>query len=429
MISERMQKHLLHKCFIAEELDSSTIEINDWTEPWREILLLVERNELDRTPYTALYSACQSVGHSHDKAQELIDQINTAAEPMTFPSLAEIAETLKPIRWLWPNWVPRGMLSLLGAYQGTGKSYLVLDLARTVIHGGPWPDGALSEQLGKVIYVEAESVPQITNERAIALGLNRSQLWLMMPDNGQLLDLTQPVWQNRLLDMASAIQPELIIIDSLTSISSAGQNSVEDTNRLLMFLVGIAREIDCGLLVLHHLRKPGGGQLSLPGMSLHDFRGSSHITAMARTVMGLNVIQNGRQFSLNGPRRLDLVKTNLGTYPEGIGIEMERTDAAVKFIYGKAPGWDEEGPGQKCEDWLIEYLENNGPCKPAEVLAAGEAAGYNERMIYRVRRQLPEIVNSRGKKAAGNLWALESQIDGEETETDDYEKNTDTLTH
>ena len=32
----------------------------------------------------------------------------------------------------------------------------------------------------------------------------------------------------------------MIVIDSLTSISSAGQNSVEDTNRLLMFLVGLA---------------------------------------------------------------------------------------------------------------------------------------------------------------------------------------------
>jgi hypothetical protein len=59
-------------------------------------------------------------------------------------------------------------------------------------------------------------------------------------------------------------------------------------------------------------------------MSLHDFRGSSHITAMARTVMGLNVLQNGKQFSLSGPRRLDLVKTNLGNYPEGIGIELQR---------------------------------------------------------------------------------------------------------
>ena len=54
----------------------------------------------------------------------------------------------------------------------------------------------------------------------------------------------------------------------------------------MLYLVALARHCDCGLLVLHHLRKPPGGQLSLPGMSVHDFRGSGHITAMSRTVMG-----------------------------------------------------------------------------------------------------------------------------------------------
>ena len=40
-----------------------------------------------------------------------------------------------------------------------------------------------------------------------------------------------------------------------------------------IFLVGLAL-CWCGLLVLHHLCKPPGDQLSLPGMSIHDFRGS-----------------------------------------------------------------------------------------------------------------------------------------------------------
>ena len=131
-----------------------------------------------------------------------------------------------------------GMLSLLGAYQGTGKSYFVLDLARGDPRRGVagWGGGGTR---GKVIYVEAEAIPQVTNERAMKLGLDRNQLYLMMADNGELLDLTQPKWQDRLVDMATVVRPELIVIDSLSSISSIGQNSVEDTNRLLMFLVGL----------------------------------------------------------------------------------------------------------------------------------------------------------------------------------------------
>ena len=418
MITERMQKHLLYKCFVTNELDSAEIDIHDWTDPWREILLLAERNDTPYIGVSPLWHALEKVAKDHETARLWRTEIDDAAEPLTFPSLAEIADTLTPVRWVWPNWVPRGMLSILGAYQGTGKSFLVLDLARTVIDGGPWPDGAPCAQLGTVLYVEAESVPQLTNERALALGLNRHKLWLLMPDNGQILDLTQITWQERLLDMAMTVGPELIIIDSLTSISSMGQNSVEDTNRLLMFLVGVARELDCGLLVLHHLRKPGAGQFSLPGMSLHDFRGSSHITAMARTVMGLNVIQNGKQFSLSGPRRLDLVKTNLGNYPEGIGIELQRDGEKVRFVYGAAQSFDQDSPSQSCEQWLIAYLEENGPTRPAQVVAAGEKAGFSRPTIYRVRKQLQGIIRNTNPsfKAPDNTWRLAEE---DEDDTDD----------
>src|SRR3972149_5886400 len=42
-----------------------------------------------------------------------------------FPSLRDIAEDLPPIEWLWPGWIPRGMLTIFGAAQGSGKSKMV----------------------------------------------------------------------------------------------------------------------------------------------------------------------------------------------------------------------------------------------------------------------------------------------------------------
>jgi len=424
MITERMQKRLLYQALVEGSIDSQEIDLTGWVWPWREILLASDRPEVEAQAWATgrLFPALRLVASDGDQAREWKYAIEEASEAIHFPSLAEIGDTLPPVRWLWPGWIPRGMLSLLGAFQGTGKSYFVLDLARTVIEGGPWPDGQPVEQIGNVIYVEAEGIPQVTNDRAKSLGMNRQNIWLLMAEMGEMIDLTQPVWQDRLVDMATTLKPELIVIDSLTSISSAGQNSVEDTNRLLMFLVGLSRHVDCGLLVLHHLRKPPGGQLSLPGMSVHDFRGSGHITAMARTVLGLTVVQTGRQFSLNGKRRLDLVKTNLGRYPTGVGIEMKEEGERVTFTYGEPPSFEQEAPGDKCEEWLIEYLEENGPSKPADVIAAGEAEGFNERMIYRVRRQLKEIVNSRGKKAAGNRWALAGQ---EDEDSEDSEEDGD----
>jgi hypothetical protein len=424
MITERMQKRFLYQVLVEESMDSEEIDLTRWTWPWREILLTAERpHKYAINERMGLRDALLVVADDNEEtAREWRHEIEDANEPMSFPTLADIADTLKPVSWLWPGWIPRGMLSLLGAYQGTGKSYFVLDLARTVIHGGPWPDGAIPDRIGNVVYVEAEAIPQVTNERAQALGINRHKLWLMMAENGEMLDLTQPRWQDHLLDLATTVQPQLIIIDSLSSISSSGQNSVEDTTRLMLYLVALARHCDCGLLVLHHLRKPPGGQLNLPGMSVHDFRGSGHITAMARTVLGLSVIQNGRQFSLNGPRRLDLVKSNLGPYPEGIGLKLETNGDQVRFVYGEPVAFEDaqESPGDKCEEWLLSYLEENGPSKPADVLRAGESAGFSKSTIYRTRKQLAALISNTDKnfRAPGNLWQLASG-DVDEDEADD----------
>jgi hypothetical protein len=420
MITERMQKRLLYQAFIENTLDSTEFEIAGWSWPWSELLLRAERNLGALDGHSALFESARSLADKGtDDAHTWMREIEDAAEPLHFPTLADIADTLKPVSWLWPGWIPRGMLSLLGAYQGTGKSYFVLDLARTVIEGGPWPDGASSDRIGNVVYVEAEAIPQVTNERAQALGINRHKLWLMMAENGELLDLTQPRWQDHLLDLATTVAPQLIVIDSLSSISSSGQNSVEDTNRLLMYLVALARHCDCGLLMLHHLRKPPGGQLNLPGMSVHDFRGSGHITAMARTVMGLSVIQTGRQFSLNGARRLDLVKSNLGPYPEGIGLKLEADGDRVRFVYGAPVAFDEqESTGDKCEDWLLGYLAAHGASKPGDVVAAGKDAGFTRDTIYRTRKSLQAMIGNTEKnyKAPGNLWRLVSDEDEDEEE-------------
>ena len=410
MITERMMQNLIYRALVAKEIESVDIDLSGWRWPWREIVLAAEREAWKPLGTTGLEYAVDIVaGEDMDARRFWKADIYDAAEPLKFPTLAEIAENLPPVTWLWPGWVPRGMLSLLGAYQGTGKSYFVLDLARAVIHGGVWPDGADVASRGTVIYVEAEAIPQVTNERAVKLGLDRHQLYLMMAENGELLDLTQAKWQDRLVDMATVVRPELIVIDSLSSISSIGQNSVEDTNRLLMFLVALARYVDCGLLVLHHLRKPPGGQLSLPGMSIHDFRGSSHITAMARTILGLTVVQTGRQFSLNGSRRLDLVKTNLGPYPEeGIGVQLETEGDAVRFVYGEPVSFEQESPGDSCEEWLIEYLEEHGPSKPGDVVKAASKEGFTRDTLYRTRKKLSDqVFNTKSNlRHPGNCWTV-----------------------
>jgi len=336
-----------------------------------------------------------------------------------FPSLRDIAADLLPIQWAWPNWLPIGMLTLLAARPGSGKSMLALDLAHRIIAGQPWPDGQPMHRPGaSVIYVDGENVPQILNERAEKWQMDRNNLYLLLPDEDDvILDLSTARYQDKLAQMAYRLAPGLIVVDSLGSVMGKGENAIEDVRALLAYLAGLANQNDCGLLLIHHLRKASNGQMSLLDTVDPDMiRGSSHITAMARVAWGLATVQTGPDPNRNGPRKLEVIKSNLSRYPDALGITLEPLPDgdAVKMVYAlTAPEpFREATTGDEAAAWLLGYLADAGkPVKPAEVIAAAAEAGFSRAMVYRAREaQQSEIINTIGRKSPANCWALPTTV-------------------
>jgi hypothetical protein len=58
--------------------------------------------------------------------------------PIEFPMAPAFGET-KPIEWLWPGRVALGMVTFLEGAGGSGKTFVVLDMAARVSRGDPWP--------------------------------------------------------------------------------------------------------------------------------------------------------------------------------------------------------------------------------------------------------------------------------------------------
>ncbi len=341
----------------------------------------------------------------------LIGQI-VAAVPggkLSFPSLKDLAADLPPIEWLWRNWIPRGMLSLLGAIPGAGKTYLALDLAWRLIANTTFPDGTpVNIPDACAIFVDAEGLPQLVNERAAAWKMDTSRLYLMTPPVTEVLDLNLPTYQDHLIEMVVTLNPALVVIDSLSSISSKGENNVEDVRNVLAFLSGLASDAHTAMLLIHHLRKRNG-LAAMDLLSADDFRGSSHIIAMARSILGLNIIQTGEEQDRNGPRRLDVLKTNLGGYPKPIGIEfLPLEPTGVLLRYGDAPEkYQPPTEEEHCAEWLLQTLRETGPMKPKDVIQLGKEVGYLERMIYRARGSLSDqVLNTAGRKNPENMWKV-----------------------
>lgn len=338
--------------------------------------------------------------------------------PPKYLSLFELAPTLQPITWLWENWLPVGMISMLAARPGTGKSLVALDLCRRVIAGETWPDGSLQTRpAASCIYVDAENVPAILNKRAEEWerwGMDRRRIYPVIPDQDHdIVNLGDDHYRDLLWDMAYRLKPALIIVDSLRDILPAGESAVEDVRSTLAFLSNLAVQNSAAVLIVHHLRKgPQSGQMALfDNIDLDQVSGSGYIGGRARVIMGLTKVQTGPKPDKNGPRKIEVVKTNLGEYPDDLGITFEQTPpVGLKLTWSANAPQRYQEPTERdgASEWLLAYLADaSAPANPKEVVEAASEAGFSRATIYRAREGLKgEIVNSKGRKHPANGWML-----------------------
>jgi len=379
---------------------------NQFSEPFRSMLLALETmgpGEVDREWLAILVNEPDG---KHILAEISAAQVGNG-NGQTFRTLAEIAPELPPISWLWPGWIPNGFITLLGAVPGAGKSLVALDLARRVIAGERWPDGSGQPVPGKVIYVDAEFVPQLAAERAATWKMDTSRLFMMLPEQNFFIDFCHEEDRDRLIEMVYAVQPALIVIDSMSSISSAGENNVDDVRGVLGFLNELSQAMPCGLLLIHHLRKRGP-MMMVDDLTIDDFRGSSHIIAMSRSVLGLSVIRTGPEVDRNGPRRLEMVKTNLGSYPDPLGIEFQPLyPQGVRLVYGDEPQeYHEPTKTEECMEFILDLLAD-GPRAPKEVIEEAKGQGYSRDTVFQARKRLEgKVQNTDGRKSPNNQWEL-----------------------
>jgi hypothetical protein len=237
-----------------------------------------------------------------------------------------------------------------------------------------------------------------------------------------MLDLSGLDDRERLLDMAYRVGADLVVIDSYGASTLKGENAKEDVQANLAFLSRMALDYECAVLILHHLRKRSSLHVSLPRipMTIDSIRGSSHIPAMARNVLGMQWVERGMGADRNGPRRLEVIKSNLERYPPALGVWFEphpEDGSVARLRFGEAPEPERvETTTEQCAAWLLELLQTQGPLPASEVVALGTVAGYSERTIYRARRQLgDEVTNTRGWRDPGNTWAVAGGEEGEQT--------------
>ena len=421
MLTRRMQIQAISDRLAGLEVQA---QLKDFEMPWQLCWQAVTGAQPGQEQ-----DALQSALSGLPEAKQILETI-LATRPGYRPeiqSLEDIAPGLPPIEWVWDGWIPRGLLTVLGASQGSGKSFVATDLAYRIIHNQSFPNGAPIKRPGaNVIYVDAEMVPQILNERAQNYGMDRSKLFLMLAEPGEMIDLGAARYQERLTEMTAILKPELIIIDSLSSIHNGGQNNVEDVRSLIGYLTRLGGWANCGLVLVHHIRKPAGGGQRMMNVDLgmEDLSGSGYITQQARVVLGLHVVQTGPKFDPNGPREFKMLKNSIGQYPEPLGFSFAPLHpAGVMLKWDKQAPQTYRAPSQmdECQEWLEDLLKAHPEgVKAREVVNLGQQESFSRAMIFRARKELStHIRNTAGHKSPENCWKWSDElVDLQADETD-----------
>ena len=322
-----------------------------------------------------------------------------------YATLDELDEIMEDISWLWHDWLPRGMLSLLVGDPGGGKSMAALDWARTVTNGTCWPFCKLMKpngqcgdskqracKPGNVVWIEAESGHKILIDRARSLNVKKDHIFL--PTFGIDLfaqpDMTIPEHQEYMTNMIDAKKPALVVVDSLGGASSGGENRIEEVRPMLQYFASIAQEKNTTVLVIHHLRKQSVNEDI--AVTLSRIRGSTAISAFARTIIALERNHKGAMLSV--------IKSNIGRPPNPLMMvqEYDSKDKLVGIEYElfTAP------PAKKtrvdsCTEWAWDILENHdGKISFVELLHMAEEAGYNKNLLYGARTKLVNQITVTG---------------------------------
>jgi hypothetical protein len=312
------------------------------------------------------------------------------------------------VTWLWPGRIPVGKLVTLDGDPGLGKSTLALNLAAPITNGGRWPDGSRCDYPGAVILLSAEDgLADTTRPRADAAGADVTRIHAIEGVPTVEADGEVTLRPPTLADVAALEEAvvltgaRLLVVDVLMAYLPSGADSHKDQDirRVLSRLSALADRTGCTVLLLRHLNKAKGGDPM--------YRGGGSIGIVGAARAGLLVAPDP-----DDPERrvLASVKSNLGPAPESLAYRLVshgehgvarvqwegQTSHTASTLLATPDGDEDRGAATEAEQWLADFLEQQGAAPSKSVKAEAAKVGIKERTLQRAVHSLPITVESKG---------------------------------
>ena len=327
-----------------------------------------------------------------------LDQLQTTEHMLNGnapTSWAEQAAIIPEISWLWPDWLPTGLLSMIVGAPDIGKSALALVVARAVISGGNLPDGTMLEGGGRVVWFDTENAEAINHERAKLWGIPLDKILVPSINNDPLSDvnlLTSRGWDS----FEAAVRSDDVRLALVDSLGGAYLKENDPHVKLLVQRLGaLARDAQVAVCIVHHPRKLHLGEYDQ--LTLDRVRGHSGIVQFARVIWGLEKPDPATPDIV----RCKVIKSNLGKKPLPFGFKI--SESGVRWT-----GAPEEPKEETQRDRAMDLLETtlkHGPVLATEVYEEAEGAGLGKNTIRRAQKAM-HITSKKNGSDGRWYWSL-----------------------
>jgi putative DNA primase/helicase len=338
---------------------------------------------------------------------------------------------LEAVRWIWPNRLARGKVTIMSGMPFLGKSHIAIDAAARITRGMEWPDSTEGESyapLGSVLMLSAEDAAKDTTGPRLKVAnadMDRIDVVRMVTerDGSRRLFKLQTDLQlltakiSELRDAGSDVV--LFIIDPISAYMGEKEgNTITSFRPVLSQLAEFAESNDVAVLAIHHPPKTADN-------AMHAFSGSLAFIAAPR--IGFVVTKEE-----GSDRRLMLaVGSNISAQAEGLGfyivehmlnltaaggrlrgrikttrLEWDRRAVAVSASEAlRAASGKERAPRQRDAAEFLATTLRTGAVDQLEVLEAAAAQGISKRTLYRAKEKL-KVRSVRNTFDGGWSWRL-----------------------
>lgn len=343
---------------------------------------------------------------SAQSSVELVQSVNGALSAIGPVGIDEgsdgtALDVLDDFHWIWPGWLCGGVLNLLVAEKGTGKSVLALWLMRLLYEGADFLDGTGFEGgVGPTVWVETEHAQPIIKKRLGTFRIDKRRILFAKRDVLAPMRIDNPADLALIRRKAEKENARLIIMDSLSGGHRGRENDESSMLPIMSNLVVLARDTGAAVFALHHVRKRR--QDERLELTLDRLRGSSGIGQLARHVLALQPAPGRRPDSKL--LQLSVLVTNICEEPQPIGVEFDFEAGQVLLSSeGVCERKVYEAGIRRCEAWLASLLSERELTTDVIRPSAVEAGFVDWRMVQRAATNLGVEREAKGRYAAWRL--------------------------